>query len=401
MTMQMFTGKQYLKIDIANNFGLDQEDWDVRLKWFDDNEHQLDKLIKQAEEPALFFAGIQAWKKTLKGEPSAYPISLDATASGIQLLACMTGDRKAARLCNVVDTGHREDAYTGLYTSMIEKLGDTAKIDRKGTKQAIMTAFYSSTAVPKRIFGDGPLLDTFYETMKEGAPGAWELTEAFLSIWDETKYSYNWVMPDNYHVKIKVMKTVSENVHFLNEPFEVQYSVNEPIEKGRSLGANANHSVDGMLVREMVRRCMYDPNHVENLMHWINEDAYTKRTDRPKDKMVLTLWDHYMDSGFISARILDYLDRENIGLTRPGVIRFLLESLPVKPFEVITVHDCFRCLPNYGNDLRFQYNVLLAEIAQSNILSFLMSQMLGRIVKVDKIDPNLYKDILESNYALS
>ena len=137
MAFQTFTGKEYLKIDIANNFGLDKEDWDIRIQWFDDNEHQLQALIKQAEKPALYYAGICAWQKVKEGKPSGYPISLDATSSGIQLLAALTGDRKAARLCNVVDTGHREDAYTGLYNSMVERIGEGGKINRKDTKQAI------------------------------------------------------------------------------------------------------------------------------------------------------------------------------------------------------------------------------------------------------------------------
>ena len=137
MAMQLFSGKEYLKIDIANNFGLDKEDWDVRLAWFDENEARLDTLVKQAEEPALFFAGITAWKKVCKGEPTGYPISLDSTASGLQLLAVLTGDRKAAALCNVVDAGRRMDAYTALYQSMLDRIGEGAKISRKDTKQAI------------------------------------------------------------------------------------------------------------------------------------------------------------------------------------------------------------------------------------------------------------------------
>lgn len=160
----------------------------------------------------------------------------------IQLLACLTGDRKAALLCNVIDTGHREDAYTGLYQSMLDRIGDNAKITRKDTKQAIMTAFYSSTAVPKRVFGEGALLDIFYDTMKEECPGPWEVTETMLAIWDNTAYVNEWIMPDNFHVKIKVMGNVTDYVQFLNEPFEVNYSVNQPIEGGRSLGANMIHS---------------------------------------------------------------------------------------------------------------------------------------------------------------
>lgn len=242
MAFQEFSGRDYMKIDIANSFGLDKEDWDVRLAWFDENEGRLDTLVKQAEEPALFFAGITAWKKVCKGEPTGYPISLDATSSGIQLLAALTGDRKAAALCNVIDTGHREDAYTGLYQSMLNRIGEGAKISRKDTKAAIMTAIYSSTAVPKKVFGEGALLDIFYETMREEAPGPWEVTETMLAIWDNTALMNEWVMPDNFHVKIKVMGNVTDYVQFLNEPFEVNYSVNKPIEGGRSLGANMIHS---------------------------------------------------------------------------------------------------------------------------------------------------------------
>lgn len=61
----------------------------------------------------------------------------------------------------------------------------------------------------------------------------------------------------------------------------------------------------------------------------------------------------------------------------------------------------FRCLPNYGNDLRKQYNIQLASIAKSNLLSFLISQILGRTVTIGKADPDLWKDVLHTNYALS
>lgn len=134
---QTFTPKQYLKIDVANNFGLDKDKWDDRIAWFDANEAQLEQLTKQAAEPALYSAGVRAWRNVQKGLPNHYPISLDATSSGIQILSCLTGDRKAAELCNVVDTGERADAYTILYHVIAKKIGGAAKIDRKDTKRAI------------------------------------------------------------------------------------------------------------------------------------------------------------------------------------------------------------------------------------------------------------------------
>lgn len=135
--MQKFSGTEYLAIDIASNYGLDKKSWDERLDWFKQHEPHLEEMLPQAETPALYFAGVQAYRQTQKGEPTGYPIGLDATSSGLQLLAVLTGDRSAARLCNVVDTGNREDAYTNVYLEMLKIIGEAAKISREDTKRAI------------------------------------------------------------------------------------------------------------------------------------------------------------------------------------------------------------------------------------------------------------------------
>lgn len=117
--------------------------------------------------------------------------------------------------------------------------------------------------------------------------------------------------------------------------------------------------------------------------------------------MVRTLWDLYDRSGFLSARILDYLTENNAILVDGNVVMELIESLPEKPFELIAVHDCFRCLPNYVNDLRKQYNLFLSNIAKSEMLSFILTQLLGKRTKIGKLDPNMWKEILTAEYALS
>ena len=163
--------------------------------------------------------------------------------------------------------------------------------------------------------------------------------------------------------------------------------------------------IDGLIVREMTRRCTYDPIWI-NLIKGILDDELTSTFSREKEKleahkMVTILWDHYQKCGYLSARILDYLDSDTIQLVDRKVIKELVDSLPEKPFQVITIHDCFRCLPNYGNDLRTQYIRQLYEIARSNLLSYILSQLLNRTITIDKYDPSLANDILGSNYALS
>jgi hypothetical protein len=400
--MQRFTPRQYLQIDIANNFGLDKKTWSERLGWFEQHQDHLMEMLPQASDPALYYAGVRAWEAVQAGQPIGYPISLDATSSGLQLLAVLTGDRSAAKLCNVVNTGKREDAYTAIYEAMLAKVGESAKIKREDTKTAVMTSLYGSKAEPKRVFGEGKLLTVFEETMAEQAPAAWELNQEFLAIWDDNALSNDWVLPDNFHVHVKVMSNVTETVNFLNEPVDIHRQVNAPTKEGRSLGANTVHSIDGFIVREMTRRCSYDPAKVQELRDlFTNGELLFQNTSTPDGEMVKILWDHYRDCGYLSARILDHLNKDNAGIPDPDLILELIDSLPAKPFQLISIHDCFRCLPSYGNDLREQYNRQLYLIARSDLLSHLLSQLVGRTVKIGKLDPSLARDILDSDYALS
>lgn len=403
--MQHFTPREYLMIDIASNFGLEKKTWNERLAWFQEHQDHLMAMQNQAEEPALFYAGVKAWEAVQAGQPIGYPISLDATSSGLQLLAVLTGDRSASELCNVVDTGKRGDAYTLVYEHMLSVIGEGSKIKREDTKRAIMTSLYGSLAVPKEVFGEGELLKVFLETMQELAPAAWELNETFLAIWDPEALSNDWVLPDNFHVHVKVMTKSMETVNFLNEPFEIHRRINAPTEKGRSLGANTIHSLDGMIVREMTRRCSYDPNWIQLvrdiLAGEVTSRFVTQESAQEAMTMTETLWQHYEKCGYLSARILDYIDSDTIQIVDPLVLQELLDSLPTKPFDLISVHDCFRCLPNYGNDLREQYNLQLFLLARSDMLSYLLSQLLKRTVQIGKLDKTLANDILNTNYALS
>ena len=398
-----FTGKQYLQMDIANHFGLDKEDWAVRLAWFDKHKDVLDGMLKQAEVPAQYFAAVAAWHDVQAGKPIGYPIALDATASGMQILACLTGDRRAAQLCNVVNMGRRMDAYTEVYKYMLMKAGAQGRVTRDMVKTGVMTSLYNSEAEPKRVFGTGILLTKFYETMEEELPAVWELNQYYKAIWDSTRSTYEWVLPDNFHVVCKVTDYVNEKVLFLGEHFDVVTKVHGPTAEGRSLSANTTHSIDGMIVREIGRRCNYKQTTVDKV--WLlmgNPDLWNMYHENDEEtQLLITLLARFKESGYLSARILDCIHYGNAHLVPVKHVVALLKSLPAKPFEVFSIHDCFRCLPTYGNDLRKQYTLQLHLIAKSRMLSDLLSQLMGHEVTINKLDPTLADDILKSEYALS
>ena len=398
--MQEFTGLQYLMIDIASHFGLDKKDWNVRLEWTIAHEDELEDLLVKADEPALYYAAVQAYRAVQREELIGYPISLDATSSGLQILACLACDELSAKLCNVISTGHREDAYTNIYMKMCAKLGEQGKILREDVKRAVMTSLYGSEAVPEEVFGEGVLLNTFHQTMEEEACLAWELNKMLLRLWDDNALMTNWVLPDNFHVQIKVMDKIKETFHFLNEPYQVIRKINKPIKNGRSLGANIVHSLDGMIVREVQRRCNYNVNTIKRVLNAINTTISCYKEDEDA-VMVKTLWNHYKESGYLSARILNHINENNIILVDRKVIQELIDSLPEEQFELLTIHDCFRCHPNYGNDLRKQYNIQLAMIAKSDMLNYILTQCLGRKFNLKKDNPDMWKQVLDAEYALS
>lgn len=405
--MQIFTAKEYLKIDIANSYGLDKKTWDERISWFDENEANLLNLVDEAEESALFYAGVNAWNDMKAGKPIGYTVALDATSSGLQLLACLTGDRSAAELCNVVnymgENGKplRRDAYTVIYHKMLDILGEASRIKRSDTKQAVMTAFYGSEAKPKEVFGEGIRLKTFENVMETVASGPWALNKFLLQCGNPDANRYVWVLPDNFHAVIKVMVPEVQTVNFLGKPFDITRMVQGTEEKTRMLSANITHSIDGMVVREMLRRCNFDRDLVEAVRELCDEGPSEYGEIEGNLEKVQELWSHYEKSGFLSLSILDYLDPCTIAYVDRQVVADMIDTMPKKPFPVMTVHDCFRCHPNYGNDLRRQYNQILSDIAKSDLLGFILSQVLGQEFSAGKLDDSLWQDILETDYALS
>lgn len=339
-----FTGKQYLQMDIANNFGLDKEDWEVRLQWFESHKHCLGMMMSKAEVPAQYFAAVQAWDAVTRGEPTGYPIALDATASGMQILACLTGDRRAAMLCNVINIGRRADAYTEIYMKMLAKVGQQGRVSRDMIKEAVMTSLYNSEAIPKRVFGNGPLLVKFHETMEEECPAVWELNKYYKDMWDSTRSIYSWVLPDNFHVHCKVIDVEYSTVLFNGEHFDVGIKVNRPTQEGRSLSANTTHSIDGMIVREIGRRCNYNATMVQRVKELMEDESKWQEPvldgiNDMETSLLIELLDRYKESGYLSARILECILPWNAHMVPRADVLELIDSLPAKPFEVFSIHD--------------------------------------------------------------
>ena len=167
--------------------------------------------------------------------------------------------------------------------------------------------------------------------------------------------------------------------------------------------------VDAYVARTLHRRLNYDEK-VLKYASWLLETEVLKRAfaeyqEDVEDAALQYYIDLYEANQMANVVILPYLTPENVGnlsynhLTHLNKIVGMMEKY--KPFEVVSVHDDFRVHCNNVNHLRFMYKEVLAELAESEVLSNIMRTINHCEGKYQKLSNSLGEVIRGSNYALT
>lgn len=407
--MQTFTGFEYLMIDCANHYGLDKELFETRIQWVKDNMDTLESHADKADKKPLFVKAVMAIRKAQAGIPTGHLVGFDATCSGIQVMSALTGCKAGAEATGLVDPNKRADAYTSCTELMNEILGgEGISVPRKKAKTALMTACYGSKAQPLKLFGeDTPEIAAFYAAAYKLAPGAWQLLQDLLASWQPYAKMHAWQLPDGYEAKVKVMadkETRIEVQELDGASFTHHYKENEGTKKGLANAANVVHSVDAYVLRNIHRRCNYNAELVQQAKELI-EDALRDPQLGSPDKATSYYIDLYNRSHMADVVILPYLNSKNVhNLSHQhleSLLGIIYSMLKHKPFEVVTVHDEFKCHANYMNHLRQHYINIFAELAESTTLDMILSGIYGKQGKYEKLSDDLGDLIRQSNYALT
>ena len=226
-------GMFWLKVDIANHYGLDKLSFDERVAWVDKNEQILESLCDQAEEPLLYNEAVKAYRASEAGEAIGHIVRLDATASGAQIMSVLARDEIGMKNLNVLGD-KRADLYTDIAKLMYENTkdsdiwrefnGDFAKI-RKVVKKAIMTSYYNSEAKPKELFGeDTAELKAFYNALDEVTPGARKIQRIINDAWDKSKDSNVWTLPDGHTAYCPVTKVLESRLEIPEISAKIVYT---------------------------------------------------------------------------------------------------------------------------------------------------------------------------------
>lgn len=408
--MKTYTAIEYIAIDIANQFGLDKLNYEVRIQWVRDHQDQLLELIDQAEEPELYFKAVTAFNKALQGLPTGHPVAFDTACSGLQIMSVLTGCKSGCEMTGLIDPDNRKDAYSIVTQVMNQQLKNKITVIRKDAKRAVMTALYGSIAQPAQIFGyKTPAFYTFFDVLKHKACGAYWLLQELKALWDSSAYAHSWYMPDGHYVHVPVMtaKTHRVGISELDYTMSVEIWENTPQPEGISIPANLIHSVDAFVLRTLVRRCNYNDKEVKQALAFIDAEL-TERQENGYtfdyvDSYINVCIDAYARTQMIDTSIIQSLNAVNINQMSTTHLEKLQHTLKCmykyEPFEVITVHDSFACHPNHMNQLRYWYKEILAELAEATVLQDLLTQLCKEPIHFKPMG-TVAPYIRESNYGI-
>lgn len=138
--MTPFLPLDYLKIAIANHYGLDKKIWKERLDWFNSTDrfilNDTEYFAECASEPMMFRKMVNQYNNAMQLLPVDGLVSLDATASGVQILGALTACRKTCQRTNLINDGIRYDLY-GETSEYMNTFG--LNTTRSDLKQPVMT----------------------------------------------------------------------------------------------------------------------------------------------------------------------------------------------------------------------------------------------------------------------
>ena len=152
--------ESWLAFQVATTFGLDKAPMAERLKWVRENHDLITKVATDpidnlpewevVEEPWQFMAACHEYYHCCilcDKQTTGLMVAVDATCSGLQILAGLAKDQSTASLVNVCPGDRPSDAYKAVAEEAKKYLPAEMHpwMTRKTTKRTVMTIPYNAT----------------------------------------------------------------------------------------------------------------------------------------------------------------------------------------------------------------------------------------------------------------
>ena len=159
--------ERWLRFQVATTYGLDKETLSDRLAWTYENEDLIQRIAENpidnlpdwegAEEPWQFLASCsEFYHCVIKRDKlsTGLPVAIDATCSGLQILAGLAKDKSTADLVNVTNSDKPQDAYRVIADDSKPNVPHYVRPhwDRKCTKRTVMTIPYNAKPFSNRSY---------------------------------------------------------------------------------------------------------------------------------------------------------------------------------------------------------------------------------------------------------
>ena len=286
--------EDWLAFQVATTYGLDKSPMQERLQWAKDNLDLIHAVAQDpignlsewevADEPFQFLAACEEYDACLiecSRHFTHLPVAVDATCSGIQILAGLARDKSAAQLVNVTPSEGVQDAYAVIADASRPNIPKELHSiwGRKEVKRCVMTLPYNAKPHSNRQYIREALkehdvhiepdvltevVQAVREAMHRKVPGpmavmAWiekEVANAFKRGVQELE----WVTPSGFIVHQKLNKVNTKKINTILYGQRCQIVVGEMGEDPdvrhhkNATSPNLIHSLDASLLHLTVLR---------------------------------------------------------------------------------------------------------------------------------------------------
>ena len=302
----------WIRFHAATTYGLDKATEDDRIHWTYENEDLISRIATDplgnihewevAEEPFQFLASCDEFYHCLIKRDrvsTGLPIAIDATCSGLQILAGLAKDNSTAKLVNVLPSDKPQDAYKVIAETSKPNIPERLHPywDRKCTKRTVMTIPYNAKPFSNRSYireafkekGIDIDKDELTQTVKAVRDAMNQVVPGPMSVmkWIEDEVSkaikrgatqLEWVTPSGFTVTQQIFKKNFERITLkvLGQcNMRVATDNSNEVDKARHKAATAPnliHSLDASLL------CL-SSLHFDNPIALIHDSVLCRATD--------------------------------------------------------------------------------------------------------------------------
>lgn len=232
--------EEWVAFQVATTYGKDKDTMEERQKWVNHNHALITRVAidpignigdwEGASEPWLFLSACEEYYACFidcSRHHTRLPIAVDATCSGLQILAGLARDKSTASMVNVLPGSKPQDAYKAIAEASIDQIPERLKPywDRKKTKRSVMTICYNAKPFSNRQYIRDAFTEIDVEVTKD------ELTEIVVAVRDAMNKVFPGPMAVMKWIETEVASAIKRGAKYIEWKTPSDFIVHQQLNK--------------------------------------------------------------------------------------------------------------------------------------------------------------------------